>query len=173
VLTSKRAKIVPFEYPGPTIEVRVPSEKPPIDRIAISEVMVNVKNGRLQLNAPEWDDLILYNGELPTLAHSLFALPRVVPPHLACPMHTPRIMPGKVILQREQWQVPRQQLFPGRYQGASWDLMVDFRRAARDLKLPRYLFASVKNEPKPVFVDCDNYFLLEMLHYLIPEGDRH
>lgn len=168
VLASKRVKIVPFEYPGPTIEVAAASEKPLAERIPIAGVTTRLENDRLKLQTPGWPDFLLYNGELPTLAHSLFAPPRVVPPHITLGKHTPRLMLNNVVLQREQWRLRREELLPGTYQGTSFELLLDIRRAARRLHLPRYLFARVAGERKPVLVDLANYFLLELLAYIIP-----
>jgi hypothetical protein len=170
VLASKRVKIVPFEYPGPTIEMLATSEKAPEERIAAAEVCTAVEDGQPVLDAPGWPRLALYNGELPTLAHAMFAVPRVVSPRLSLGAHTPRILLGKAVVQREQWCVPRETLLPGVYQGASFELLRDFWRAARRLDLPRYLFARTPGERKPVLVDRYNYFLLELLEYLLPKG---
>lgn len=168
VLASKRVKIVPFEYPGPTIEVATASEKPSAERIPIASVTTLLENNRLKLQAPGWPGFSLYNGELPTLAHSLFAPPRVVPPHISLGKHTPRLVLNNVVLQREQWCLRREELLPGTYQGTSFELLLDIRRAARRLHLPRYLFARVPGERKPVLVDLANYFLLELLAYIVP-----
>jgi hypothetical protein len=48
--------------------------------------------------------------------------------------------------------------------------MYDYRRAADRLGLPRYVFVRVASERKPVLIDRDNYFLLELLDYLLREG---
>jgi hypothetical protein len=170
VLTSKRVKIIPFEYPGPTIEVLVASEKPRGQRIAITEVETGIVDGRPALRAANWPCLYLYNGELSTLAHRLFALPRVVPFHIDLGVHTPRIMLGKMVIQREQWRLTREMLIPHKYRGTSFELMISIRRAARQLGLPRFVFVRVASEPKPVFIDLNNYFLLELLDHLLPEG---
>lgn len=172
VLASKRVKIVPFEYPGPTIEVMAISEKPASERIPVSKVTTTLEDGQPRLQAPGWPSLTLYNGELPTLAHTLFAPPRVVPPSVVLGRHTPRLTLHKAIIQREQWRVSRTELLVGNYQGASFELFLDMQRAARQLHLPRYFFIRVQGEGKPVMIDRANYFLLELLAYLLPkEGE--
>ena len=169
LLASKRVKIVPFEFPGPTIEMMASSQKSPIDRIPIADVEAVVEDGRPKLRAPGWPDLMIHNGELPTLMHALFAPPRVVPFPLSLGEHTPRVMLGKAVIQREQWRVKCETFFPRRYRGASFELMYDYRRAARRLGLPRYVFVRVTGERKPVLIDRDNYFLLELLDYLLAD----
>jgi hypothetical protein len=168
VLGGKRVKIIPFEYPGPTIEVRSTSTKNPSERIPIAEVSTGIEGEKPILQGRSWSSLQLYNGELTTLGHSMFSLPRVVTPPLGLDEHTPRITLGKAVIQRERWRLERSTLFPQRYQGASFELMRDFWRASRRLGLPRYLFARVPGELKPVFVDRFNYFLLELIDYLLP-----
>lgn len=167
VLASKRVKIVPFEYPGPTIEVATASEKPAYQRIPLAAVSTLLEDGQPRLQAPGWPGFTLYNGELPTLAHSLFAPPRVVPPQISLGRHTPRLTYQKIVLQREQWCLRREELLPGVYQGTSFALLLDVWRAARRLHLPRYLYARVKGERKPVLIDRANSFSLELLAYLL------
>ena len=170
VLASKRVKIVPFEYPGPTIEVATASEKPRAERIPLADVTTLLEDDSLRLQAPGWPGFSLYNGELLTLAHSLFAPPRVVHPRITLGKHTPRLIFNNVVLQREQWCLSREELLPGTYQGTSFELLLDVRRAARRLRLPRYLFARVAGERKPVLIDLASYFLLELLAYLTRAG---
>jgi hypothetical protein len=169
VLPGRRVKILPFEYPGPTIEVGMVSERAG-DRIPASAVRAGVEDGRPTLRADGWPrPLTLANGELGTLAHSVFAPPRVVAPPLDLGAHTPRIVAGDVVLQRERWRVPRAELMPGRYPGSSLELMADVRRAARRLGLPRFTYARIPGEQKPVLVDLDGYFVLELLEHLAGE----
>lgn len=170
VLASKRVKIVPFEYPGPTIEIMATSEKPVEERIPVHQVTTTLDNDMPRLQAPGWPGFLLYNGELPTLAHSLFAPPRIVPPRITSGAHTPRLTLNKAVIQREQWSVRREELLPGTYQGTSFELLLDMQRAARRLHLPRYLFARMAGERKPVLIDCANYFLLELLAYLLQKN---
>jgi hypothetical protein len=172
ILPSKRAKIIPFEYPGPTIEMLASSEKAAGERIPIAAVETLVKKGHPFLRAPGHPLLRLYNGELSSFMHNIFALPRIRPLRVELPVHTPRILMGKAVFQREQWRFTREQLLPGKYTGACFELMYDIHRAARRAALPRYLFLRVPGERKPVFIDRYNYFLLELLHYLLPEHEE-
>ncbi len=169
ILPSKRAKIIPFEYPGPTIEILASSEKPETERIPIARVETGIIDGKPVLQALGYAHLRLYNGELQSFHHNIFAIPRIIPCHIELPYHTPRIMLGKAVLQREQWRIARKTLLPGKYRGTSFELMRDFRRSARRLGIPRYLFLRVPGERKPIFIDRDSYFSLELLDYLLPQ----
>ena len=168
VLPGKRAKIIPFEYPGPTIEIGALSEKAEAERIPIGAVETAICEGKPVLHAPGYPLLRLYNGELSSFMHNIFALPRIHPFQVELPTHTPRIIIGETVFQREQWRFTRQQILPGKYTGASFELLRDMHRAAKRTGLPRYLFLRVPGERKPVFIDRYNYFLLELLHYLVP-----
>jgi hypothetical protein len=172
VLTSRRVKIMPFEYPGATIELMARgSGKPGDEKISPFDVEVRSIDGRLCL-VTSGGATLLYNGELDSLAHSLFSLPRVVPLRFDNGRHTPRIRLGRVVVQRERWRVLRRDLFSRPHTGSSPGLFKDFRRAVRELGLPRYLYASIPGQPKPVFIDCENYLLIEMLYSFAPEeGD--
>ncbi len=171
VLPSRRVKIVPFEYSGPTIEVQATSQKTdPAHRIPIAEVRIGIDAGQPYLYTSQIPRLLLYNGELTTLSHAAFALPRVVPPSIDLGAHTPRLMLGRTVIQRERWRVTRADLIDRRYQGVSFDLMYNILRSARRLHLPRYLFVLPEGERKPLFIDLYNYFSLELLDYLLVEN---
>jgi hypothetical protein len=91
--------------------------------------------------------------------------------------HTPRLLCGKVVVQRRSWTVTLQELGKGDFTGISRDLVVAIERlrAARDL--PRHVFirpteqalrrAGVEGrdkDTKPVFVDLESYLFLEIFH---------
>ncbi|NUT52047.1 MAG: hypothetical protein HOV94_32845 [Saccharothrix sp.] len=172
VLPGRRVKITPFEYPGPTVELSAPSAKPAADRIAAHEVATRLVHGRPVLHADRIGDFTLHNGELHTVAHRTFGLPRVVPPKgWELDGHTPRLRIGDVVVQRERWRVRGGDLFPGTYAGDDLRLMVDYRRAARRLGLPRHLFARVEGDRKPVHVDGHSWLLLQLLHHLAADEE--
>lgn len=172
VLPGKRVKITPYEYPGPTVELSAPSVKDPADRVPAAEVTTLITDRGPVLHADALGEFTLHNGELHTVAHRVFGLPRVVPPNgWTTGAHTPRLRIGGVVVQRERWQVRRGELFPGTYAGDEPALLADFRRAARRLGLPRYVYARAIGDRKPVFVDGRSWMLLQVLHHLF-DGDR-
>ncbi|WP_033442360.1 lantibiotic dehydratase [Saccharothrix sp. NRRL B-16314] len=172
VLPGRRVKITPFEYPGPTVELSAASTKPAVDRVPAHEVGTRVVDGRPVLHADRVGDFTLHNGELHTVAHRTFGLPRVVPPKgWELGGHTPRLRIGDVVVQRERWRVQAGDLFPGTYAGDDLRLVVDYRRAARRLGLPRYLFARVEGDRKPVHVDGHSWLLLQLLHHLAADKE--
>ena len=91
--------------------------------------------------------------------------------------HTPRLLCGKVVVQRRSWTITVRELGKGDFTGISRDLVVAIERlrAARDL--PRHIFirpteqalrrAGVEGrdkDTKPVFVDLESYLFLEIFH---------
>jgi len=171
-LSRRASKIVPFEYPGPTVELLAASDRPAGERIPVAAVDVVRDGCGCGLWAPGRPAFRLYNGELAAGEHRAVGLPRVVPPDLEVGARTPRLLVGDAVLQRERWRVRRADLLPGRYRGASLDLMLDARRAARALGLPRRWYVRAPGQPKPVYVDLDSYHCLEVLdHVLAPDGE--
>lgn len=84
--------------------------------------------------------------------------------------HVPRIRSGRVVLQRELWR-----LAPGEFAGVGPAGVrrrgdaAEFYAACRlreRYRLPRYVFAKVAGEPKPIFVDFDSPLFVRQLFRL-------
>jgi hypothetical protein len=171
-LSRRSSRIAPFEYPGPTVELLAASGRPPGERIPVAAVDVVRAADGCRLSAPGWPDFRLYNGELAAAEHRAVGLPRVVAPALESARRTPRLLLGDAVLQRARWRLRRADLLPRRYRGASLDLMLDARRSARALGLPRRIYVRGPDQPKPVFVDLDSHHCLEVLdHVLSTDGE--
>lgn len=84
--------------------------------------------------------------------------------------HLPRIRAGRVVLQRELWRLPAGE-FVGtgpaglRRRGDAAEFHTACRLRER-YGLPRYVFAKVAGEPKPVFVDFDSPLFVRQLFRL-------
>ncbi|GII65099.1 lantibiotic dehydratase [Sphaerisporangium krabiense] len=175
MLTSKRAKIVPFEFPGATVEASQPSSRADGRTIPVGEVDVVVRDGRLTLSAPGQDGFLLYNGELDSPAHNALAPPRVRPVTFgrAGLRHTPRVTVGRTVLQRERWLIAREELVPEPARGgddASFALLVALRQVVRRHGLPRWAFVKIPGERKPVLLDTEGLFLTELVAHLSEQG---
>jgi Lantibiotic dehydratase, N terminus len=169
-LSRRTSRIAPFEYPGPTVELLAASGRPPGERIPVAAVDVVRAADGCRLTAPGWPEFRLYNGELTAAEHRVVGLPRVVPPALESARRTPRLLVGDAVVQRERWRLGRADLIPRRYRGTSLDLMLDVRRSARALGLPRRFYVRGPGQPKPVFVDIDSNHCLEVLDHVLPAG---
>ncbi len=179
MLTSKRAKIVPFEFPGPTVEAAQRSHRTDGATIPVGEVDVVVHDGRLELSAPGHPELLLHNGELESPAHNVLAPPRVRPVVFGGPGpgHTPRITVGRTVLQRERWSIARAELVPvptkaDTAQDTAFAQLTAVRRAAREHGLPRWVFAKIPGERKPVLLDTRGLFLAELVAHLSSSAER-
>ena len=71
-----------------------------------------------------------------------------------------------VVIQREQWLLEAQALAPVlNARGA--DLALEMRRLQHRLGLPDCGFALCGSQPKPVFIDFRNFFLMELFQELL------
>ena len=90
---------------------------------------------------------------------------------------TPRLLCGKVVVQRRSWTITSEELGAGDFTGISRDLVraVERLRAAREL--PRHVYIRPTEQAlrrsgvegrdkdtKPVFLDLESYLFLEILH---------
>ncbi|WP_102867090.1 lantibiotic dehydratase [Pseudovibrio exalbescens] len=167
---STRLKITPFRYPGVTIPVSAGADTEGVETIDLSEVWVRVQHDGLALmhDASEVP-LTLFNGELSSLLHQIFALPRVVPFTISFGAFTPRIEVDEIVLQRARWILDRTEL--GLDSGSGGDtcaLMTGVRRAQLKTGLPEQVFAKIPGQPKPVMVDFRSPLSLEYLEALMP-----
>jgi hypothetical protein len=91
--------------------------------------------------------------------------------------HTPRLLCGKVIVQRESWTLTANELGKGDYTGVSRDLVVAIEKLRAAHGLPRFVYIRPTEQAlrrsgvegrdkdtKPVFVDLESYLFLEIFH---------
>ncbi|WP_408668578.1 lantibiotic dehydratase [Jatrophihabitans sp.] len=76
----------------------------------------------------------------------------------------PRIRLGNVVAQRRTWRIPPAEL-PADVDGrGEHEWYLAWRRWQRAAGLPRRVFASLGGEHKPLYVDFDSYFSVQLLH---------
>jgi hypothetical protein len=99
--------------------------------------------------------------------------------------HTPRLLCGKVVVQREAWTVSLEELGKGDFTGVSRDLVVAVENLRAARQLPRYIYIRPTEEAlrrsgvegrdkdtKPVFIDLESYLFLEIFHrWLVKAGE--
>ncbi len=172
VLASRRTGLLPAELPGPVIELGGVSVRPSPWRMSFDDLIV-VSDGQ---SAHLWSqslrsEVCLHNGELESLVHTAFALPRIRPPRVELGVHTPRVELDGIVLQREQWKLSQEQVAALvackddkerlRCATALWD----------ELGLPETVFAKLPGERKPVLVDpCSPYVLRSFINLLEHRG---
>lgn len=160
-LASRRTGLLPAELPGPVIELGGVSARPSSWHLPFDDLLVASDGSDSHLWSNSLGtEVCLYNGELESLVHTAFALPRVRPPRVDLGAHTPRIVVDGVILQREQWRLNEAQV---EELVACKDDRARIRVATRlwvDLGLPPVVFAKLPDERKPVLVDPTSPFLL-------------
>lgn len=99
--------------------------------------------------------------------------------------HRARILLGGLVVAREAWAFAPEQLAFRDIPGSSIEQLIEARRFVRRHHLPRYVFVSIPEEVKPVFVDlcCPTYIALlaamarrasrVTLTEMLPRPDQH
>jgi hypothetical protein len=172
-LASRRTGLVPAEFPGPVVEVGGVSGHASGWKMPLDDLVVRSDGELATLWSTNLDaEVCLYNGELESLVHTAFALPRLRAVKVQVRPHTPRLVLDGVVLQREQWllspesaqrllacETDRERLQTGL---ALWD----------ELGLPEYTFAKFKGERKPILVDVRNPLLMRVFVNLLGQRDE-
>lgn len=83
--------------------------------------------------------------------------------------HRPRLMVDDLVVERERWTFAATAL-PFARQKETLAIFAEARRWALSHGLPRYLFARIDGEPKPIFVDTESPVYIDMLARLIRAG---
>ncbi|MGI8890523.1 MAG: hypothetical protein ACR2G0_07025 [Chthoniobacterales bacterium] len=91
--------------------------------------------------------------------------------------HTPRLLCGNVVVQRQSWTVTLEELGKGDFTGISRDLVVAVERLRSTRQLPRHVYIRPTEQAlrrsgiegrdkdtKPVYVDMESYLFLEIFH---------
>ncbi|HEY6101049.1 MAG TPA: lantibiotic dehydratase, partial [Anaeromyxobacter sp.] len=151
-----------WTYSGPgTISPRWRSVRP-------ADVEVVVADGDVRMRAEGRDLGSFARSWVLALGFHPFVLTRAP--------HTPRLVIGRTVLQRETWVVGKKDLPRARYGFGSADLALDVERLRAARGLPRYVYVRPTDEAvrrlgaggrdkdvKPVFVDLESYPFLDIL----------
>ncbi|MEU0414330.1 lantibiotic dehydratase [Streptomyces griseorubiginosus] len=163
----RNATFVRSDLPCPDLEAYDPAPRGRREVIALWELDVVPEAGALHLRhrrsghrirpmaAPlAWCGLSVNPMEV-------FAFPSRVTALAAAPerRHVPRLMSGRVVLQRERWRIPVADVLTPTPETA----FLATQRLRRRLRLPRHVFAKVKSQPKPVYCDLDSPLLVRSL----------
>lgn len=163
---------------GPHIEAQGRSPKLRSEVIALADLEVHQDQGKLRLYSPiqqiylRLSSMRVPNGspERTSLLRP-FALPERegVFPLPSSINYCPRIEVGKLVLLRQTWRLHYQEWhYTSTEVNPGWDvnLFAHMLRLRQHLGLPKHVFAKIKGEPKPVFLDFHNYFLVHAFYKL-------
>ncbi len=172
-LASRRTGLLPSEFPGPVVEVGGVSSRASPWRLYLDDLWVESDGVTSRLWADSLQsEVCLYNGELESLVHTAFALPRVR--MLRVPVrggHAPRLTLGGAVFQREQWVLTaeaRERLLATK---TDRDRLLAAAELAEALQLPELLFAKFEGERKPVLVDLASPLNLRVFFNLLQQKD--
>lgn len=79
---------------------------------------------------------------------------------------SPRVKVGKLILQRNRWQLTKDEIFVNEktYDHSTVDIFIEAVRAKQSYKMPDYVFFKSESQSKPIMLDFKNYFFIEILY---------
>jgi hypothetical protein len=159
-------KIFPYPLPGHVVELRPRAAY--TGAVPAAEVSVRAGDDEVSCWSPATGKLRFYpplrrrSGQLDPIASLSF--PSVHMPKIGLGAHIPRVDVDGVVVQRERWDLPGDTL--GVTAKDDFELFHTVWRTARELGLPDQVYVRVPQEPKPVFVDFGNAFLVELLAHL-------
>jgi hypothetical protein len=84
--------------------------------------------------------------------------------------YAPRILLDEIVVRRQRWQVDSEALASCRARPDSAALLGAARRFQRQLGMPDRIFVKSPNEIKPIYIDFQSFFLVELLFKLASEA---
>lgn len=138
-------------------------------KISISDLKLRWDNNSVSLVGQDNKSVLLLS-PIPSIG-SLFALlpPRVFNTRLGnIKTHFPRAQINNFIFQREQWIFLKDDLFFSRdsYNKQGIELWLELESWRRKEGMPRQFFLKIAYAEKPVFIDFENYFSVEVFKNL-------
>jgi hypothetical protein len=162
----RRMKTAPPELPGPSVEASGATRRPP--GVPLHSLVVRLGPDGIGLHAPGEERPLCFHPPAYGVdrdGYALFACfsyPLVHQLTVRTGAHTPRVEIGRLVYQRERWEVDPSEIPP---LGAGDDLerLVRCWALRERLGLPERVFVRAVGEPKPVFVDLASPLGLEVL----------
>jgi hypothetical protein len=160
--------LVVDSFPGRFIEVTAHATDDRTRTLALTDVNVVLVDEQARLRTGD-GELVLYAGEDDHVHLRAFAAPGVALPLVRFGDFAPRIVVGGVLVQRARWWLSRADLALGTVRDSAAALRA-VQRLRVSLGLPRFCFAHIAHEPKPVGVDLDNPLAVDALVALLMAG---
>jgi hypothetical protein len=173
----RNMKTAPPEFVGPSIETSATASRSP--RLPLHALAIRRAGEDLRVYGPGDDRPLRFYPPAYSLParlyypYATFAYPLGQTFSVQVGEHTPRIEIDGVVYQRERWDLPtaRLPIHTHPRQGSSFQLFLDYFEFRQPLGVPNHVFVRTPSEPKPVFIDFENYFALELLSHLASKAD--
>lgn len=152
-------------FPGRFIEVTAVATRDRSRALPIGDLTVDLLDGIPRLLSPE-GEVVLYSGEDDHPHLLAFSAPAPMLPPASLRPRSPRVTVGDVLVQRARFHVavPDLGITPG---SDDHDVFCSVQRFRARHGVPRYVFAHVPGEPKPVGVDLSSPLPVEALVRLV------
>ncbi|MFJ9447588.1 hypothetical protein ACIRRH_37990 [Kitasatospora sp. NPDC101235] len=170
VIRRRRHKgLVADWFPGRFIEITSVATDDRERTVPLTDLTVVLVDGTPRLRTPD-GELTLYAGEDDHVHLRAFAAPGVGLPLVRIGGFAPRIVVGNLLVQRARWWFGRADLgVDAARDPAAAFLAVQSLRARHGV--PRFCFASLPHEPKPVGIDLDSPLAVDALVAMVLAGD--
>ncbi|MFD7614032.1 lantibiotic dehydratase [Streptomyces sp. NPDC059828] len=170
VIRRRRHKgLVADWFPGRFVEITSVASDDRERTVPLTDLTVALVDGTPRLRTPD-GELTLYAGEDDHVHLRAFAAPGVGLPLVRFGDFAPRIVVGDLIVQRARWWFDRADLGVDSVRDPRAAFLAVQSLRAR-LGLPRFCFASLAHEPKPVGIDLDNPLAVDALVAMVLAGD--
>ncbi|MCX4662781.1 lantibiotic dehydratase [Streptomyces uncialis] len=149
-------------FPGRFVEITAVATDDRSRAVPVTALSVELDGARARLMGPD-GELVLYAGEDDHVHLRAFAAPTAVLPPVVVDGMMPRWGVGALIAQRARWWITPADLGPGAGKPSADEVFRAVQGLRVALGLPRYVFAHISGEPKPVGVDLDAPLAVETL----------
>ncbi|GGM73542.1 lantibiotic dehydratase [Lentzea pudingi] len=169
VIRRRRHKgLVSDTFPGRFIEVTAVATDDATRSVPLSAVTVVLAENGPRLHDSD-GELVLYAGEDDHPHLRAFAAPSASLPTVWIAGQAPRVRVGDLIAQRARWACRAADLDIAPQHGTT-EIFLAAQRLRTTRGLPRFCFAALPHEPKPIAVDLDNPLAVEVLAALLRAG---
>lgn len=173
LIFTRKMKTAPQEYPGVMVEVSgVASIRRPDATFGLKDLVVKAEGDELVLTLRGEDQEVRFYPpafgytEQAYFPFALFSFPIVQMPTYRKEGYTPRIETEQMILQRAQWTFAKEELQAVIKEKEPFHTYIALQKFRRQHLLPRHVFLRVPSEQKPVYLDLENPYALDLLQHL-------
>ncbi|MGI6187820.1 MAG: lantibiotic dehydratase [Brevibacillus sp.] len=178
LIFNRKMKTAPQEYPGVMVEVSgYASTRRPDATFGLKDLVVRVDGDELVLTLRGDDRAIRFYPpafgftEQAYVPFALFSFPIVQMPTYRREGFTPRIETGHLVVQRAQWTLSTEDLQTVIRAKEPFSAYVAVQKVRRQYSLPRHVFLRVPSEQKPVYLDLENPYAVELLQHLAGKNE--